>query len=62
MIALTVSALERAGTDAGALFDAHRREIEQAAECTPDKAIRCALADDLKDLDTLHAEYFGGEA
>lgn len=56
---LTFADLEHAGTDAGALWDAHYREVETAAGSTPDKATRVALAAELKRLSQLHAEYFG---
>lgn len=59
---LTFADLERAGTDAGALWDAHYREVEFAAEVARDVATRKAFAADLKQLNQLHAEYFGEAA
>ena len=59
---LTFTDLERAGTDAGTLWDAHYNEVEIAAGSTRDKAARVALATELKRLNQLHTEYFGEKA
>jgi hypothetical protein len=56
---LTFADLERAGTDAGALWDAHYSEVETAAGSTQDKTMRIELVAALKRLNQLHAEYFG---
>lgn len=58
----TIEQLEAAGSDAGAVMTATRDELERAIAAAPDKARRTALAEDIKALDRLHREYFGGEA
>ena len=58
----TIADLVEAGTDAGALIDATRWELERAIGSTRDKATKQAIAEQIKALDKLQANYFRGDA
>lgn len=51
--------LEGLGVDAGAFLDACESELERAIAMVANKADRPALADDLKQVRALRAEWFG---
>lgn len=54
--------LEDAGKDAGALLDACESELERSISTAANKSDKGALADDLKQVRKLRAEWFGGAA
>ena len=58
----TFAELENAGHDAGALLDSIEQTFEFAAAMAQDKTTRTALAEDMKRVQRLRAEYFGGKA
>jgi hypothetical protein len=59
---LTFEALERAGIDAGAVWDAAYAEIYEALGRSHDFGTKEHFRKELVRLNRLHAEYFGPEA
>ena len=59
----TISELEAAGKDAGAILDAVEWDLERSIPMAANKADKSSLADDLKRVRELRQSYFaGGEA